>query len=188
MSKSWCAFYRGNRWIGRRPGRWLPRAVCTFEVLTRDRKFVMAVRPFRGICRVAVWSHQFGGSAFVPQLLGRSEWPVMKKVKREDRASVKNLAALETEVLREHLALVEHCCCLQYEDGTPRQPGWVILRTSGAAWQVTVKDPDSASSFTVVDKTVDGALGNAALLLGCEEAPWEPDAYLAKSHGSKTKK
>jgi hypothetical protein len=112
----------------------------------------------------------------------------MKKVKREDRASVKNLAAVESEHFRDHLALVEHCCCLQYEDGSPRQPGWFTVRTSGAAWQVVVKDPDSCSSFTVVARTLDEALDSAALLLGCEEAPWEPDAFLAKTHGAKGKK
>ena len=112
----------------------------------------------------------------------------MKKVKREDRASVKNLAALESEYFREHLALVEHCCCLQYEDGEPRQPGWITFRTQGAGWQVVVKDPDSASSFIALGKTLDEALDTAALLLGSEEAPWEPDAYLAQSKARAKKK
>jgi len=112
----------------------------------------------------------------------------MKKVKREDRASVKNLAAVETELLGDHLAIVEHCCCLQYEDGSPRLPGWVTIRTTGAAWQVTVKDPDSCSSFTVVAKTIDEAISNASLLLACEEAPWEPDAYLSAAAAKSKKK
>lgn len=112
----------------------------------------------------------------------------MKKVKREDRASVKNLAAVESEVFRDLLPLVEHCCCLQYEDGSSRWPGWLTMRTNGAAWQVVVKDPDSCSCFTVTDKTLDGALANAALLLGCEEAPWEHDAFLAKTQAAQKKK
>lgn len=112
----------------------------------------------------------------------------MKKVKREDRAAVMNLAALETEVFSEFIPLIEHCCCLQYEDGSPRQPGWITVSTSGAAWRLVVKDPDSCSSFTVVGKTVDEVLGSAALLLGCEEAPWEHDSYLARTSGKKGKK
>lgn len=112
----------------------------------------------------------------------------MKKVKREDRASVKNLAALESETFRDLLPLVEHCCCLQYEDGEPRAPGWFTVRTNGAAWQCVVKDPDSASSFTTVAQSVDEALASAALLLGCEEAPWEPDQWLAATKARTKKK
>lgn len=188
MPKEWFVFYRGNRWIGRRPCRWMPRGNVLFWVLTRDLRYGMASRPFKGICRVSSWRRPGGDRGHVEQLLRRWEYPSMKKVKREDRSPVKNLAALESELFRDHLALVEHCCCLQYEDGSPRQPGWVMVRTSGAAWQVVVKDPDSACSFTVVAKTVDEAFESAALLLGCEEAPWEPDAYLAQSQARNKKK
>ena len=112
----------------------------------------------------------------------------MKKVKKADRASVKHLAPLETELLRDHLSIVEHIAMMQYDDGESREPGWITVRTTGAAWQVVVKDPDSASSFTAVGKTLDEALGTAALLLACEEAPWEPDTYLAASNARKRKK
>lgn len=98
---------------------------------------------------------------------------------------MKHLVPLESDVLRDHLPLIEHVAVLQYEDGEARQPGWITIRTSGAAWQVVVKDPDSASSFTAIAKTLDEALGTAALLLGCEEAPWEPDAFLARSKPKK---
>lgn len=112
----------------------------------------------------------------------------MKRVKREDRASVKHLAAVETETFRQYMPLVEHCCMLQYEDGEPRMPGWITIRTNGAAWQCVVKDPDSASSFTTVGQTLDEVMGTAALLLGCEEAPWEPDSWLAQSKARSKKK
>lgn len=188
MPKEWFILYRGNRWIGKRPCRWMPRGSVHFWVLTAGFKVGMASRPFKGICRVSMWTRHGRAPGHVEQLLRRWEYPSMKKVKREERASVKNLAALETELFRDHLSLVEHCCCLQYEDATPRQPGWIMIRTSGAAWQVVVKDPDSACSFTVVDKTLDSALLNAALLLGCEEAPWEHDAYLSASQARAKKK
>lgn len=112
----------------------------------------------------------------------------MKKVKRDERAAVKHLAALETEVFRDMLALVEHTACMQYDDSSPREPGWFTVRTTGSAWQVVVKDPDSACSFTATGKTLDEALSTAALLLGCEEAPWEPDAYLSSAKARKGKK
>lgn len=112
----------------------------------------------------------------------------MKRVKKTEAGKVRHLAALETELFREHLALLEHVSLLQYDDGESREPGWFTLRTSGAAWQIVVKDPDSASSFSVVAKTVDEVLATANLLLGCDEAPWEPDAYLSAQSKRKGKK
>lgn len=112
----------------------------------------------------------------------------MKKVKRSEASLVKHLAPLETEVFRDHMPLVEHVAMLQYDDGESREGGWFTVRTTGAAWQIVVKDPDSACSFTVTAKTLDEALATATLLLGCEEAPWEPDSYLAASAARKKKK
>jgi len=111
----------------------------------------------------------------------------MKKVKRAERASVRHLAALESEMFRDHMPIVEHMAMLQYDDGEPRRVGWITMRTIGSAWQVVVKDPDGCASFTAVGKTLDEALDTAALLLGSEEAPWEPDTWLEKD-AAKTKK
>lgn len=112
----------------------------------------------------------------------------MKRVRKADASKVKHLAALESEVFRDLMPIVEHCALMQYDDGEQREPGWITIRTSGAGWQVVVKDPDSASSFISLAKTLDEALSTAALLLGCEEAPWEPDAYLSSSKARKGKK
>lgn len=188
MGKEWSVLYRGNRWIGRRPCRWLPKGSGTFWVLTAKARYGMAFRPFKGICLVSAWSHYFGVGGSTPQLLRREEYPSMKQVKRSERAAVKHLAAMETEVFRDFLPLVEHCGMLQYEDGSPRKPGWFTVRTNGAAWVVSVKDPDSCSSFQTVGKTLDEAMGSAALLLGCEEAPWEHDSFLAQAEKRSSKK
>ena len=112
----------------------------------------------------------------------------MKKVKREDKAVVKHLVALETEYFRDLMPLVEHVAMLQYDDASPREPGWFTVRTSGSAWQVVVKDPDSACAFTVTAKTLDDALGTAVLLLCSDEAPWEPDTYLQASKARQKRK
>jgi hypothetical protein len=148
----------------------------------------MAARPFKGICVVATWTRFGFQGARAEQLLQRREYPSMKKVKREDRAAVKHLVPLESETFRDLMPLVEHCGMLQYEDNEARTPGWVTIRTNGAAWQVVVKDPDSASSFMTTAKTLDEALSTAALLLGCEEAPWEPDPWLANARSRSKKK
>ena len=188
MGKEWCVIHRSRRWIGKRPCRWLPKGSGLFYVLTSRRRYGMAFRPFKGICLVSVRPHHFGGAVAPAQEVESREWPDMRRVKREDRASVKHLVPLETEAFRDLMPLVEHCGMLQYEDAEPRQPGWFTIRTNGAAWQCVVKDPDSASSVTCSAKTLDEALSMAALLLGCEEAPWEPDAWLAKAKQSKKSK
>lgn len=180
MGKEWSLFYRGGRWIGRRPCRWLPLGASVFRVLTGNRQYVMRAVRYHGISVREVWTKTWGWNAPVEVLLERREVPSMKKVKRAERAAVKHLAALESEYFREHMSLVEHMAMLQYEDGDPRRAGWLTIRTMGAAWQVVVKDPDGASSFTAVGRTLDEALDTAALLLGSEEAPWEPDTWLEK--------
>jgi len=120
--------------------------------------------------------------------LWRGEETSVKKVKRSEVSAVKHLAALGTEMFRDHMSLVEHVALMQYDDGELREPGWITIRTSGAAWQVVVKDPDSACSFIAIAKTLDEAIATASLLLGCEEAPWEPDAWLAQSKARSKKK
>lgn len=98
----------------------------------------------------------------------------------------RHCAPIESEVLREHLPLVEHCCMTQYDDGSPRVPGWFTVRTQGRAWIIDVKNPETLLSFRVLAESLDEALETAALLLAAEEAPWEPDPWL-KSR-SRTKK
>jgi len=117
------------------------------------------------------------------------EYPDMGIKKRESKAKdLKHLAALETAIFSDRLALVEHCALLQYEDGSPRVPGWITIKTQGAAWVVQVKDPDSLSSFSSVAPTLDGALDTAALLLSCDDAPWEADRWLADAANRAKKK
>jgi len=99
---------------------------------------------------------------------------------------VKHLAALESTIFSGLLPLVEHCAVRQYDDGDSRETGWLTIKTSGAAWIVQVKDPDGACSFSAVADTLDKALETAALLLSCDEAPWEPDRFLLA--GRKQKK
>jgi hypothetical protein len=100
----------------------------------------------------------------------------------------KHLAAVESEVFRDLMPLVEHCSHREYDDGSAREVGWITIKTTGAAWVVQVKDPDSASSFSAVGDTLDKALQTAALLLSCDEAPWEPDTWLAQARAKKLKK
>lgn len=104
-----------------------------------------------------------------------------KRAAKTEGADVRHVAALETNILRDLLPLVEHCAVKKYDDGDPREPGWIQVRTQGAAWSVTVKDPDTCTSFQAVADTLDKALETAALLLSCDDAPWERDIWLEQS-------
>jgi hypothetical protein len=148
----------------------------------------MSALRYRGICAVALYTKTWRPGERDGVLLGRREYPSMKKVKRSEASAVKHLAPLETELFRDYMSLIEHVAMLQYDDGEARESGWFTVRTTGAAWQLLVKDPDSACSFCVTAKTVDEAFMTAALLLGCDEAPWEPDTYLAASKARSKKK
>lgn len=99
----------------------------------------------------------------------------------------KHLVDMQTTLFRGHLALLEHLAFLRYDDDTEREPGWLTLATRGAAWRLTVKDPDSACSFSTVAATVDQAWDTACLMLACGEAPWERDPFLAGQQKKKKK-
>jgi hypothetical protein len=144
--------------------------------------------PFKGIRVSGLWLP--GDNLLQPPAESR-RWglPEMKKKSVKTGAEGgKHLAALETTRWGDMLSLVEHCAVTRYDDGDARTPGWITIKTSGAAWLVQVKDPDSASSFTAVAETLDKALETAALLLACDEAPWEPDRWLLAQQSGKRKK
>jgi len=116
----------------------------------------------------------------------------LRSMKKKKQVGVVNdahhLAALESELLAKHHALIAHCAVSKYDDGDPRKPGWFTVKTMGSAWVVEVKDPDTCARLVVVQQTFDDALTLANLLLESEEAPWEPDPWLARASTEKKKK
>lgn len=185
MGKTRIVLFRGRVRPIRRGGWVQPKGRGEFYILTERWKFLVDFLPWKGFCIRARFPWlKMGGWALTPDL--QWERPSMKKKSSKDGADKgKHLAAVETEHLARLLPLVEHCCCRQYDDGEAREPGWITLKTIGAAWVVQVKDPDSGMSFQAVGETVDKALDSAALLLGCDEAPWEIDLWLKKRKPSK---
>lgn len=188
MGKEWNIYYTYRAGTKTRPRRWLPKGKCTFFLLTAGSVWRMRSIPRHGIVRTALWLRQPG----VYSRAGQPGWeagvPCMKRVKKAEQAAVKHLAPMESNVFSGHMPLVEHCAMLQYEDGEPRRPGWVTIQTKGAAWQVVIKDPDSACSFTAIGRTLDEALETASLLLACDDAPWEHDTWLAARQKQERKK
>lgn len=96
-----------------------------------------------------------------------------------------HLAAVETEVLGEFPHIIAHCSVVRYDDGEPRQPGWLVTRTLGASWQIVAKDPDAGAQLSSVGPTHDDALAGLELLLGSDDAPWEVDKWLSQGKAKK---
>jgi len=106
----------------------------------------------------------------------------------EDNCAFKHLAAIETNLWAKLPNLVAHCCVTRYDDGEPRKPGWVTIKTMGSAWVVQLKDPDSCLQMSATAQSLDDALCLADLLLGAEQAPWEPDPFLKQQAAKNSKK
>lgn len=94
-----------------------------------------------------------------------------------------------TSVLLSKLpAIREFITATQYEDGSPRVPGYFTLRNRGASFELTMYDYDSGCRLPVSAHELDKALQLMEQLLGVEEAPWEPDRYLMNLLAERNKK
>lgn len=165
---------------GKRPCRWMPKGRARFYVLFEDRVFRLDFQQRAGICVTASGRRS---DSPIPWGPWRREWstPSMKKkTLQAGKQDAKHLAALESTLFADLLPLIEHMAVTKYEDGDSRIPGWITIKVQGAAWIVQVKDPDAAVGFQAIADTLDKALSTAALMLACDEAPWEPDAWLAQ--------
>lgn len=170
---------RPRQWLPRRNGEfWLGCLVWKFHVryLYRRGLFIVERRPWRPIDELPAGPVKVWG---VPKM--------KKKVSKAALEGVKHLASVESDVFSQLMPLVEHCAVRQYDDGDSREPGWITIKTQGAAWCVQVKDPDACVSFTAIGDTLDKALSTAALLLSCDEAPWEPDTFLSAAKARRKK-
>lgn len=164
-----------------RPCRYIGRRRNTFRILTATHVYCMRFVPRVGF-HCYERSIRFSNPAPQQYVVRRWELPEVKKKLTSQPADKGNhRVAMETHAFRDLMPLVEHIGLTRYEDGDPRLPGWITIKTQGAAWCVQVKDPDSAMSFTAIGQTLDTALETAALMLSCDEAPWEPDQWLARS-------
>lgn len=100
----------------------------------------------------------------------------------------RHLVTLESAVLGKLSNLIAHLSVTRYDDGQPRQPGTIILRTQGTNWVMVVKEPDAACQMSLVASRLDDVLALADLMLGTDEAPWEHDPWAAKRKPTTGKK
>jgi hypothetical protein len=180
-------FIRGRRaQLGRRPRRWAPQVPSYHSVGWPGRVLNLWYDPTRGFKPVDLFEVVQGRITQV-HYFPRLEVE-MKRVKigaTPSSGTAVHLAPVETEILGKLPNVVAHCCVTRYEDGEPRRPGWITVKTMGAAWVIQCKDPDSCASLTATADTLDNALSLADLLLGAEEAPWENDPFLKRLEGKK---
>lgn len=75
-----------------------------------------------------------------------------------------------------------------YDDMSPRQPGYVTIRTRGLTFEITLYDYDSGQRCACQGPSLDDMFAAAELVLGAEQAPWTPDSYLMSLLAKKPKK
>lgn len=188
MDKEKQTFYRGHRWVGKCTPGWVKMGSDHWYVLTRDFKLRMERKPFAGTFCTAATRRALRPGETVPAIVRQREWPSMKRVPKADQAQVKHLAAMETNMMKEHMAVLEHLALLQYGDGSPRVPGRLFVSVMGAVWSVILKDPDSTQQLKVAGVTWDDAMDALQVHLASEQAPWEPDTWEQQKRSGKGKK
>jgi len=154
-----------------------------FSLLTAHWEAVISFAPFRGLFVVRKRRKTWGRAAGDGELLERRRRPDVRKVKVSQRSTVKNLAPLQTLYLKEVQSVVDALAMLQYDDGTPRQPGYLGIWTNGSTWVVRISDKDADAQLTAEGRSLDEALDTLDVLLGTEDAPWEPVARRRKKGG-----
>lgn len=172
----------------RKPHRWSPRGEAQYRIrMPNGIEMLLTKLPRSGLSLTALRSGRHKDDRLLRQYQSVRELVKKRSVRPEGAIRPKHLAPVESELLRDLMSLVEHCAITAYDDGDARRPGWITLRTLGSAWQAEVKDPDTASRLVVTMPTVDEMLVTLDALLRADEAPWEPDPWLAQA-AARTKK
>jgi len=101
--------------------------------------------------------------------------------------SIAPALSMTSTVLAKLPALREFVSATQYEDNTPRVPGYFTLRNRGASYELTVYDYDSGCRLAVCAPELDKVFLLMEQLLGVVDAPWEHDRWLMEQLQKRTK-
>lgn len=179
-----------TRWLcTRRVRQWARRSTFTLWLSWLDRTVEVLYQPRTGYIPMGVTKGR-GGRGPVIAVYAEPEVTMKRKstVVTGSAGGPSHIAPIDCTTLSQFPSLVAHCCVTRYDDGEPRRPGWLTIKTLGAAWIVQVKDPDGACGLTATSQTLDDALTLAELLVSSDDAPWEPDPFLRRSNGKNPKK
>lgn len=172
----------------RRPRQTLGRDWVTLEILTSRGIVVMCGKKWSGWIAWAI-AKKAGPVALWPDDWSYEELKLMKRKKAAgaDAGGIASASSV-TKVLHQMPHLVEHLTARQYDDGAMRQTGRLFVDCVGSMWRAVAKDVDTGMQLAVYMPSVDDALLQLELLLGSDEAPWEPDMYAKDLKPRKGKK
>jgi len=183
----WVSRKRRCRW--KRLRHKIPRKNLFLTYFFLDRELTLVYRPRIGLRPVRlVVGRGADRVEYAFPCVGR------KKMKRKTNpvnkleGQITHLAAMETTCFDRLANIVAHCAVCKYDDGGPRQPGMVMIKTLGASWVVVLKDADAGLQMQCLGATLDDALALAELHLGSEEAPWETDPWAQKKKAERNSK
>lgn len=175
MPKAPCRIHRPNRWNGMPPiiDHWGGRR--RLSILTLNWLIGMDYLPFSGYWWDSTWTRGTFPRGSIGPLIRDVRRTKVRKPKVGEKSSVKHLAALESEMMRDHMAVLEALAMLQYADGTPRKAGFLGIFTDGEQWCCFVKDNTGQCRLPARGRTWDDMMDCLTLLLEADAAPWEPD-------------
>jgi len=163
---------------GKRPRRFAPRTHFKLLVQLRRLDVEFWFQPGVGYSPISTRRPTAGGPdavvLFFPVMVTRMKKPMPQATQGTGPT---HLAPVESIVFGSFPNIMAHLTVVRYDDGTPRQPGTIFLRTLGAAFQITATAPDAQCRLPVVGNTIDDALAALDLMLGADDAPWEIDPY-----------
>lgn len=168
-----------------RPRRWQGHTPCVHAVVCENLQIYLTWDRKCGL-QLAGYRKWVGGPPQDGGHFGEGTCLMNRRsVRSLSSSGPTHLAAMETRCWTDLMALTAHCAVVRYGDGTPRKPGWITVQTAGSSWCVVAKDPDAAAQLRVTAPTLDEALSLLNALLDAEDAPWEPDGFLAARSGKK---
>lgn len=173
----------------RRRGQWTPLyRKLWLRVVTPGRWLLFQWTRRKGYW---LWSAGWAGT---PMTTPDYHCPPPQRERRMKRRTLATAGAIvpalpdESVMFKACPVLRQFCAATQYDDGTPRQPGYYTFRNRGPSYELTLYDPDAGARVSVRHGTIDGVYKLAEQLLGAEDAPWEQDSYLMSLLAQKKKK
>jgi len=174
--------------VGRRRRGGLGKKWKTVVLIRRSLTFELFFR--RGFGYSAVWCERAGRRVHMWE--EPFWWEGAKNMKRRRSEVTQDsgvaVASLDLKKLVEFLPIVQHLAVRRYDDGEPRTPGVITLRTIGSLWQAMCKDPDTRQEMPVVAQTFEDLLYLTAATLDAPDAVWQPDPWAEKMFAQKKKK
>lgn len=169
-----------RRSLGMRPrSQYLPRHGEKRIIIARGATWYLLHWVHRAAYRVTQWGPVGLPAEAVVTVDCHSTEVLRMKRRTPAEAGLPALPLPSESKLFAKLPLIrEFLSATAYDDGSPRQPGYLTVRNRGGSYEITAYDPDAGLRAAVRAMTIDDTWAALELLLGAAEAPWETDHYL----------